>query len=379
MSRGSAPRGLRSRSRSDGSVRLWWEPTAEGRAKGFANVELEARTAAHEAARLNQELDAALGGGGTEEAGTVATRQRTLGRLIGLYRTSPDFHSLSAKSQREYPYLLVRLEDDHGPVQVRDITKGKVSQWIDGWQAGGHFTMARALKAMLSKLMSYAEKLEWRRENSNPCFRLGAMKAHPRRRVVADWDLLDLLVEGAEAWGKPGLAWAIATSALMGQRQTDVAEARFAQFTQRRVPGLGTFWIWDIRRSKRGTEGLLPLHDELVPRFLALRDAAPDGQEWVLPEYHGARISPQERLSGAFARLKRRLVTDHPEIAELQFRDLRRTFGAMARQAGIGREDVGDVLGNSVANDDQLADIYLPPQLEGAFRAVRAVKRPRRA
>jgi hypothetical protein len=59
--------GLRERTRADGSVRLWWEPPAAARAKGWGNVDLSAfrpGDAAREARRLNADAARALQSGG---------------------------------------------------------------------------------------------------------------------------------------------------------------------------------------------------------------------------------------------------------------------------------------------------------------------------
>ena len=58
-----------------------------------------------------------------------------------------------------------------------------------------------------------------------------------------------------------------------------------------------------------------------------------------------------------------------PALRELQFRDLRRTFGRLSRRGGATKSDVADVLGNSAATNQHLADIYMSPEIETAGRA----------
>lgn len=65
-------------------------------------------------------------------------------------------------------------------------------------------------------------------------------------------------------------------------------------------------------------------------------------------------------------------------MAGLQFRDLRRTFAILSRSGGSTKDDTGDVLGNSSAVNPQLAEVYMPSQLDTASRAVDAIKRPGR-
>ena len=53
------PAGLRERRRSDGTVRIWWEPSAAARALGFSVVELDEKRltwSRREVEKLNTEL-----------------------------------------------------------------------------------------------------------------------------------------------------------------------------------------------------------------------------------------------------------------------------------------------------------------------------------
>ena len=47
-----------------------------------------------------------------------------------------------------------------------------------------------------------------------------------------------------------------------------------------------------------------------------------------------------------------------------------------SREGGSEARDRGDGMGNLVATDAQLSQIYNPPSFEGACRAVEAIKRP---
>ena len=77
-----------------------------------------------------------------------------------------------------------------------------------------------------------------------------------------------------------------------------------------------------------------------------------------------------------FAPLRATAAKTLPAIARLQFRDLRRTHGVMARMGGVSVDDVGNVLGNSLAANPQLQETYLPANLDIARRTIAAVQRP---
>ena len=68
-----------------------------------------------------------------------------------------------------------------------------------------------------------------------------------------------------------------------------------------------------------------------------------------------------------------------PSVAGLQWRDLRRTFGNLARRGGASKSDVADVLGNTAAENAELAEVYMAAQLETTARAVGAITRPAKA
>ena len=57
-----------------------------------------------------------------------------------------------------------------------------------------------------------------------------------------------------------------------------------------------------------------------------------------------------------FAEVRAEAAKKMPQLADLQFRDLCRTFGVLARAGGAERSDVGDVLGNSAAVDPRLGE-----------------------
>lgn len=58
-------------------------------------------------------------------------------------------------------------------------------------------------------------------------------------------------------------------------------------------------------------------------------------------------------------------------MARLHFRDLRRTFGALARAGGAPKSDTADVLGCSAANNSRLCATYTAPKFHTASPAVR--------
>jgi len=388
---GDAPRGLRQRLRSDGTWRVWWEPRAQDRLHGFAAVELSADRAAWsvaEARRLNKAADTAIATGTRPDAPARAGNRIT--DLIAAYRQSPDFRTgLAPKTQASYRALLNQIEEKWGTARVAEFDKATMKAWYETLYTHKGATIAQRLLRMMSILFTQAEARGMRPDNSNPCFRLRLHTPAPRARV-ATWAEVDAMISAAEGAGQHAMALAIRLGVFQGQRQTEVREATRGAF--RLIPVAGGAmgddgaprpeWVWFFRRSKRGNDGVMPLHAEVVPH---LRRALADTGTPAAPRRADAALLVDEALGRAYdedlfqARwraLRTRAAATVPSVADLQFRDLRRTFGVLARAGGSSKNDIGDVLGNSAATNPLLGETYMPPSFATTRRTIGAIQRP---
>ena len=384
------PKGMRQRVRSDGTVRVWWEPRADARALGFEVVELDGNRmewSRKEAATLNTKVEAALAGD-TPKARRGQPR-RTIDDLISSYRQSAHWKAeLAPKTRDSYGKLLDLIAKKWGTRAVADFDKAAMATWYEALFTEKGTRMAQAMIRMMSVLFGQAERLGWRPENSNPCFRLRVVTAKPRNRYATD-DELAAIFAGARALGLVGVELAIALALYQGQRQTDILHAprgAFTLFDVVRDGQLAKVLVWKLTRSKRGNAGAMEIHPDVLPllrRVLADTGTtnAPRGPDDPLI-LDGATAAP----FGEFLFNKRwHAVLDwaadpdlggQPSVQTLQFRDLRRTFGVLARAGGASNNDVGDVLGNSAATNPQLEETYMPASFTTASRAVLAVQRP---
>ncbi|HMO07055.1 MAG TPA: hypothetical protein PKD10_05325 [Paracoccaceae bacterium] len=377
-----SPRWVRQRQRTDGTWRVWWEPPASLRKHGLAPVDLPAdnpRAALRQAQQLNAAADAALAGGAT------AVRRgggRTIEDLAQAYRASPHYrHRLAAKTRASYDGLLRLIVDKWGHRRAADMDKPVMLAWYAALAEARGLRQAQALVRMMSILMELAEAMGWRVEGSNPCSRLRTITPPPRARVVG-WAEFDALVAAAEGAGQPALALAMRLGLYTGQRQTDILRARRGAFALLAAGPHRGRWVWRLVRSKRGTDGAFPIHPDLLPALRrALADsgtaAAPLGPESpLLIDGATGRPFSEALFNTRFARARAAAARLLPSVADVQFRDLRRSFGVLARAGGASDDDVGDVLGNSVADNPRLQETYLPPSFDTAARAVAAVRRP---
>ncbi len=376
------PDRVRQRARADGTLRVWWEPRAEHRALGFRAVELDAGRpdwCRKEARRLNAALDKALATG--TRAPRAASRGSRIEDLIREYKSSPEWApGLAPKSRDSYGKLLLVIMDKWGQDLVADFDKPTMKAWYQACYKARGVTMAARLIRMMSILFSHAEGLGWRAENTNPCFRMKLQTPAPRERNVS-WDEYDALQAAAATLGLQAAGAAIALSMLQGQRETDVITAPRSGFRLVPVADKGETrptWLWFLRRSKRGNLGAMPLHPEAVPFVrAALLPARPDDTPLLVDEATG-RPYDEHLFAKRFSAVRAEAAKVLPACATIQFRDLRRSFGAHARAGDATVDDIEDVLGNSVASNAQLRETYLAAQFTTAARAVAAVQRPAR-
>ncbi|WP_374425009.1 hypothetical protein [Paracoccus sp. (in: a-proteobacteria)] len=379
------PAGLRERRRADGTTRIWWEPSAAARALGFAAVELDETRltwSRRQADRLNAELDRAQRAGRRE---TPRGSSRTIEALIEDLRRSVSWtDDITEKTRQSYNALFRQIIEKWGNHQVREFTKPVMHTWYQTLYRTKGEHMSVALLRAMSRVMSHAELIGWRPEGSNPCFRL-KMKTPKGRARAATWPEIDALIAAADRIGQPSIGTAVMLSLFQGQRETDVYMATCGAFQDRitRAGGQSRARVqWTFTRSKRRNAGAMWLHDEVAPRVRALIKGAPADRRLLRDEKTGGDYTEELFIRRWVAVRDAAVQADRAGrlrgLAGLQFRDLRRTFGILSRSGGSTKDDTGDVLGNSSAVNPQLAEVYMPSQLDTASRAVDAIQRPGR-
>ncbi|MEM9579089.1 MAG: hypothetical protein AAF891_00260 [Pseudomonadota bacterium] len=372
---------LRQRRRSDGSVRVWWEATADAQRLGFTTHELDPHRptwSVREAKNLNEQLRrASLGHRAAHGSG-----RRTISALIHIYRNSNKFKDLKPATRRSYNTILKLIEAKWGPSLVIELSKPIMFSWYDALRAKHGVSYSKSIMLMMSGLMSFAERRGWRAELSNPCAGLGLKSAAPGTRF-ATWPEFDQILASADKLGHQAIACAAALSALNGARQTDIREAGLGAATAAvsgfkwvDLPDTNGRMVWEFVRSKRGNHGIIAVHQLAAGRVQQLIDAARPGQTLLITDPRTGNPYTQRQFNKHWREVRANAAKVMPSVADLKFRDLRRTFGVWARAGGAIKEDIGDVLGNSAAVDPILGETYMPPQFDSALRAIDAIKRP---
>lgn len=369
--------GLRQRQRSDGSWRVWWEPSAVMRASGATNVELDpARPdhAAREARRLN-ETAAAVAAGKVPLTGVQA---RTIRALIADYQDSRFFKALRPITQAVYRSHMRTIETKWSSEPVIAFTGPVCNAWYEALLAASGAHRARALLRMLSILFTHAETRGWREAQTNPVASLRMEAPTPRSRRCS-WEEFDALMLAAEKRQRPMVALVVAMGFYTGQRVTDIFEARPEDFRPAQL-GRGRSarqgLVWELTQSKTGKQVSVPIHQDLEEALraqLAVASAGPGTLVWVAGS---GKAFDHDSMGAAWKKLRDEAAKALPSIKTLTQRDLRRSFAINARAGGVTRDDLVDVLGNTLDDNQMLAQTYTPSQLATVQRVVGAIKKP---
>lgn len=362
--------GLRQRQRADGTWRVWWEPTALQRKAGAQPVDLS-NLRPGDAQRRATALVAQWAKGAAPKP-----RGYSVSALILDYTHSRYFTERAASTQASYRTDMRAIEGKWGAQAVAAIDAPVMVLWYESLLKAKGPTRARALLTMMSILMLHAERRGWIAKGTNPCRDIGMEKPAPRDRVAAEAEAAQLLATADIT--DATLALALRLAMTTGQRATDIRLAQPGQFERTMLPVPGRTdpvpaYVWRLVRSKRRNAGVIPILD---PSTVAMLDAqiaaAADGPGTLIWNGTGQPFT-RDRFQKRFARLRATAAKHCPSLATLEWRDLRRTLGVTLRAAGVGRDDVGDLLGNTLATSAQLAAVYTPATQATALRAVAAI------
>lgn len=368
--------GLRQRWRARTSEwRVWWEPNNVQRAAGFEVVELDG-TRPTWSVRQAKDLNLQAGVQTPPPTTPKVMAQNSIDAVCAGYLHSPKFRNLAGKTQKEYRKDINRILTKWQGSDMRSLTKPVVFTWYEALYTAHGVAMSRRLVKMLSILMSYAELKGV--VATNPLYRMQMITPKGRKRL-ATWDEFAALEAAAQILGDNGMQLALLLAMFQGQRATDIFTARASDFVVRKGAAASDLLHWQILRSK---DTRLERHNQLVIHSevaVILRQTLADVRaptSRIVTRQDGAHYN-DETFSKAFAVIRQKAAETCPSVADLQFRDLRRTFSNNARHANIASDDVDDALGNTSGTDPQMRQVYMPASDERAAAAINAIERPK--
>lgn len=342
-----------------------WEPSPARRRQGWKGRDLKGPDgswlglddAIAEATRINAEV------AGHHADGRVRaprrTRQapdrRSFSALCDLYRASPAWGDLAPRTRQHYDSRLGILRQMFGPHLVAAITKPQMYAYYERQRSARGLAMAYSLVRVASLLFSYAERIGWRTENTNPCARLG-MKTPPGRLAMWEPEEVAAVVEAADAMGEHAIGTAFVLAIHSGQRQGDILAMDCRLFDpaerQRLVRQSKTaanvdVWLTRAAEARAADERRRMLAAGILPRGIFLRDPR-TGAPWS-----------EDPFRKRFAKVRARAAERVPGCAAKKFQDCRDTAVTRLALAEATIYQIMAVTGHSPQSINVIMKSYL--------------------
>ncbi|MCY4589369.1 MAG: tyrosine-type recombinase/integrase [Alphaproteobacteria bacterium] len=243
---------------------------------------------------------------------------------------------MSPRTLKEYRYQIGHyVLPPLDRLRVEDVKRLDIERAVTGLKP---ITRNRVL-ALLSRLMSYAESVEWRRQNDNPCRHVERSREEARDRTLS----------GAEL-----AALAAALSGAEERHPAPVAAIRFAITTGLRIGEiLAVRWV-DV--DMEGGRLILPstktgrrIHDLPSPAAAVLA-GIPHVGEFVFSTRGDARMT-YSHVRKVFVE-----IVGKAGLQDVRLHDLRRGYMTQAAMAGVTAHVLRDLMGHRSA---QVADKYI--------------------
>lgn len=326
----------------------YWQPSKTLRKLGWLQRRLadDYPTARGQAIAINAALDVerAAATAGEIPAGTPSQRKGTVAWLIAEFENDRRYLEKKAKTRSGYDQLLGVIGKKFGDAPIRALTRKVLERWYNKlrrrtpWQAN-------ALMRMTHRLLHVA----WTYDEIevNPAAKMELAGCDPRHQL---WEPAPtaLLVDVAIACQRRSIALASMMSRELGQRETDIVGA----MTWRKYVD-GRF---RLRQSKGGKWVEVIATAELR----AMLDATPRTSTHIIVSETTGRPYGIDNFMHVFARIRDFAAIADPELAELQYRDFRRTCVVELARAGATPAEIAAITGHEIDRVVKILETYLP-------------------
>ncbi|MBN8848188.1 MULTISPECIES: hypothetical protein [unclassified Sphingomonas] len=392
-----------------GGLRYYWQPSATLKAAGWKalSLGLDEEAAIRAARARNAEIAAWRAGDASPKDVKRIEKRHTVDAIIALYREQR-VKRLKDKTQTEYESKLRVISRWSGRERMDGITLDNIRAFRDALYAprkNGEVkstTAYNTLKVMRS-LWSWAHANE--HIAVNPATKdLDIETPAPRQQFAGALARL-ALVDAAIALARPNMAAAIILAYTIGQREEDLLkllQTRYDEIHQfeaddpavydrlvAREPDGRLFGV-RVRQGKTDRWVGVPVTGDarkqleagvLGARGRGLTTILYDevrGQTWTAPDRKERRIRQmyfQRAFSAIRAKAVERLTAAGDaelaaEVADLQFRDLRRTCVVMMGERGIPDHLISAITGHKLETVKKILEVYLPRTTGMAMLAV---------
>lgn len=403
-----------------GGIRFYWEPSATLKKAGWKALSLGTdEEAAIRAARArNKEVDAWREGSAAPGDVKKIEKRHTVSSIIALYKEQR-VAKHKEKTQVEYLSKLKVIERWAGDERMDAITLDNIKAFRDALYAprkNGEVKATTAFNTLkiLRALWSWAHANE--HITNNPAAKdLDISTPAPRQQfagALARQALIDVAVDT----GRPNMAAAIIIAYTIGQREEDLLklpqnrydeiqpfEADDPAVYDRLVAREPDGRLFGVRVRQGKTDrwvGVPVIGDARVHLEAGILAARAKGlttilfdeareQTWTAPDKLDRRTR-QMYFQRAFSAVRTETVARlrkagddelAAEVADLQFRDLRRTCVVMMGERGIPDHLIAAITGHQLETVKKILEVYLPRTTGMAMLAVdlAAARAPKQA
>lgn len=371
-------------------IRWYWQPSATLKRAGWKPVALglDQAGAIRAAQARNEEVAAWRGGGHTPRQIDRMAKRATLAALIKRYRAER-LPALAGTTQETYGAALKRLDAWGGATAAAAMTRRNVRVLRDAMVKGtvGPHAAHTALKVGRA-LFAWGKEQGLVEANPFEAFDLAA--PDPRHQIWEEEDLL-AFAEAAMMEGYPSMAYAVELAAWIGQREGDLirlTERQYREITVRdaadraalagadgRVMGI------ELVQAKTRRPIGIPIADwmrDATEAAIAVNRLRGTGTMTLLVNDLSGLPWLQRHFITIFTRVKTRAVADgRAALADLQFRDLRRTCVVRLGRLGLNDAQISAISGHKLETTKRILETYMPRDTDMAASAIVATLVPR--
>lgn len=297
----------------------------------------------------------------------------TMGEIIDEY-LAEYVPTLKANTQRDYKSVLRRLKERFGAVGALAFDESHAQQL--------HLDLAATPReankqiAILSGVLTYAERKKRRKMHTNPCYLIERYPEGKRVRSLTPKEAAKLgdILQAKEA-AYPSAVAIVRLMLLTGGRPGEIEALEWSWIDLK--AGIITVPRTHHKTGRKTDEprfiGLGPVAIAILKHFHKAQSS-----KWVFPNEAGT--GPYGGLRTFWQRMRSQKAGQEGELArekmlDIHLYDLRHTFATWARQDGTNLEDLADMLGHT---DIKMARRYahaLPAMLRsGAISVEKALK-----
>lgn len=398
---------------ASGEMYYGWEPSPKQRKAGWKTVKLSAPgvdlPAALAAWKVEHDKVTAWKSGGEAPRKVRAyTAPQTFGALLDRYEAEKLPH-LAANTQRVDMVAIRRLRPWAGKQPVHWITQDRVHKFrnvlMDGVELDGPghapaFHLLSTLRRIFTWAMAEAMPRFQLAGDKNPAADFGLRMPKSRDQVWEEPDFeayakaaetLDREARERGADGDPDaleLAFAVDLAAWIGQREADIIKlgrANWADMTHLVEPhdrpllsgNEGVVRGFQLRQGKTSRWVGVPVTGALRARVeLAFADnaARTPAVATVLVCHSTGRPWNARNFIRAFDRVRQKAVAmGSNHLAELQYRDLRRTCVVRLGRLGLNDAQIAAITGHKLETIKKILEVYMPRDTAMAGSAVVAL------